>query len=132
MGKSALAAAIWVAWAMQAICAGYNNLNVGIDYLNQGRDADAIIWLDKALAAADMVPDQVAVARMDRGIAYINSGEPQKAIADFTAALVLRPGDFKLLSDRSFAYVAAKQPELALADIATLQARKPDNLSLSL
>jgi lipoprotein NlpI len=116
---------------MPAICAGYDNLNVGIDYLNQGRDADAITWLDKALAAADLVPDQVAVARMDRGIAYTNSGEPQKAIADFTAALAIRPGDFILLSDRSFAYVATNQPDKALADIATLQTSKPANVGLS-
>jgi lipoprotein NlpI len=131
MGKSALAAAVWAASAMPAICAGYNNLNVGIDYLNQGRNVDAITWLDKALAAGDLVPDQIAVARMDRGIAYTNSGEPEKAIADFTAALAIRPGDFMLLSDRSFAYVSANQPEKALADIATLQADKPANIGLS-
>lgn len=131
MQKPALAAVLWAASAIPAICAGYNNLNVGIDYLNQGRDADAITWLDKALVAGDLVPDQIAVAHMDRGIAYTNSGEPEKAIADFTAALAIRPGDFMLLSDRSFAYVSANQPNKALADIATLQASKPANIGLS-
>jgi lipoprotein NlpI len=113
----AIAALLLAGWAGSASADGFSSLNVGISYLNRERYADAIIWLDKAITAKDLNPDQMHVAYMDRGKAYVQLNRPQEAVADFTAALAIRPDDLDVLLDRSFAYVDAGQPEKAAEDI---------------
>lgn len=97
---------------------GFGMLNVGIDYLNQQRYADAVTWLDKAIAAGDLNSDQMHVAYLDRGEAHAQLNHADAAAADFTAALALRPDDPEAQLQRSLAYVAAGQAEKAAADIA--------------
>lgn len=106
---------------------GYDFLNVGIDYYNQERYADAVIWLDKAIAAGDLVPDQQHVALVDRGVSHAALGHNDPAIADFTAALAIQPDEMLVLANRSFAYVAAGQPDKALEDLSLLQKKKPND-----
>jgi tetratricopeptide (TPR) repeat protein len=121
MRKIAIAALLLAGWAGSASADGFSFLNVGIDYYNQERYADAVTWLDKAIAAGDLNPDQIHVAYLDRGLAYIQLNRPVDAVADFTAVLANRPNDLTVHIERSFAYVDAGQLEKAADDIATAQ-----------
>jgi tetratricopeptide (TPR) repeat protein len=118
MKKIAIAAVLVAGWAGPALADGYSFLNVGIDYLNQQRYADAVTWLDKAIAAGDLIPDQMHVAHLDRARALAELDRPAESAAAFTAALAIRPDDLGARIGRSFAYVAAAQPENAADDIA--------------
>jgi len=107
---------------------GYANLNVGIGYYNQELYDQAIIWLGKAIDAADLLPDQLHVAHLDRGNAFLMTDAPEKAAADYTAALAIRPQDDMSLEARALAYVAMGDHEKADADLAAFQAKKPDDI----
>lgn len=128
-----------IAWAMLAtvLCApcvwaaGYPLLNIGVDYFNQERFADAVGWLDKAIAAGDLTQDQLAVAHFDRGLALVQTGAPDKAVDDFSAALAIRPNDIQIAVSRAFSYVTIHQPEKALSDLNQLQSSRPDNQVLN-
>jgi tetratricopeptide (TPR) repeat protein len=121
MKKIAIAALLLAGWAGSASADGFSFLNVGIDYLNQQRYADAVTWLDKAITAGDLNPDQMHVAYLDRGNAHAQLNRPEEAAADFTAALVMRPNDLGIQIERSFVYVAAGQLEKAGDDMAAAQ-----------
>jgi lipoprotein NlpI len=121
MKKIAIATLLLAAWAGSASADGFSFLNVGIDYLNQERYADAVIWLDKAIGAGDLNPDQKHVAYFDRGQAHVQLDRPEDAAADFTAALAIRPNGLNVLIERSLAYVDAGQPGKAADDMAAAQ-----------
>jgi tetratricopeptide (TPR) repeat protein len=118
MKKNAIAVLLLAGWAGSASADGYSFLNAGIDYLNQQRYGDAVTWLDKAIAAGDLAPDQMHLAYLDRGQAHFQLNQPQEAAADFTAALAIRPNDLGVQIERSFAYVNAGQFEKATAEMA--------------
>lgn len=128
MRKIILAAAMLAASFTAAIGAGYDLLNVGIDYFNQERYADAIVWLDKAIAAGDLIPDQMRVAYADRGLAHASQHEFESAISDYTAALALKPNDGFIARQRGLLYMAAGQYQNAVGDLAAAHLRYPDDL----
>jgi lipoprotein NlpI len=132
MKKIVLAMLTLAVGAAPAVGAGYNLLNVGIDFFNQERYTEAITWLDKAIAAGDLSPDQLHVAHMDRGIAYSQTDQPEKAITDFDAAIAIRPDDALTIENRAFAYVAADHPDKALLDLVALKKSAPDNVSFDI
>lgn len=121
MKKTVTAMLALAVGAAPAVGSGYSLLNAGIDYFNQERYADAITWFDKAIAAGDLTPDQLHVAHMDRGIAYSQTDQPDKAITDFDAAIAIRPDDVLTIENRAFAYIAAGQPDKALLNLSALQ-----------
>ena len=121
MKKIAIAVLLLAGWAGSASADGFSFLNVGIDYLNQQRYADAVTWLDKAIAAGDLNPDQMHLAYLDRGQARAQLNRPQEAVADFTAALAIRPNDVGAQIQRSFAYLDAGQLEKSADDMAAPQ-----------
>jgi tetratricopeptide (TPR) repeat protein len=104
-------------WAGSASADGFSSLNVGIDYLNQRRFDDAVTWLNKAIAAKDLNPDQMHLAYVDLGQAHAQLKQPQVAVEDFTAALAIRPDDLSAQVERSFAYLAAGQSQRAMDDM---------------
>ena len=61
---SLLAALLLASGVSPAAAAGFSDLNVGISLFNDGRYGDAIAYFDKAIAAGDLVPDQMHVARL--------------------------------------------------------------------
>ena len=121
MKKIAIAGLLLVGWAGSALADGFSFLNVGIDYLNQQRYADAVTWLDKAIAAAGLTPDQMHLAYLDRGRAHVQLNQLQEAAADFTQALAIRPNDLGAQLERSFVYAGAGQADKAADDIAASQ-----------
>jgi lipoprotein NlpI len=115
-------ASFHIAWA-----AGYDLLNVGIQYANDEAWDNAIVWLNKALAAGDLLPDQVRAAHYNLAKSYSGAGKDGAAIPEYTAALAQTPDDIQLLTERAAAYMADGQSERAIADLEIAHAKRPKN-----
>lgn len=125
-----LAALLLAGSTMSAGAASYDDLNAGISYFNQEQYDSAIIWFDKAINAGDLIPDQVRIAYLDRGAAYAAKGDLQKAIADYTAAIAVKPEDINAYQLRVNAYLALNDLEKSLADYITLQKLRPKDFHI--
>jgi lipoprotein NlpI len=123
MKKVILAALLAGAGTTPVHAGGYTFLNIGINLLNQDRYADSIPWFDKALAAGDLLPDQIHVARLDRGMARAETGDYAKAAGDFTAALAMRPDATRALMLLAYAHIGAGENDKAIAEIAQLKTK---------
>jgi lipoprotein NlpI len=126
----------WVAMILAALgtpagAASYNDLNIAISYFNDGARDSAISWFDRAIAAGDLNPDLTRVAHFDRGRALLSRGDSATAIADFTAALAVSPGDVRILEDRAHAYLNAGQLENAAGDFKAVRLRNPNDKPLA-
>lgn len=128
MRRPAIAVLLLFGASTPVWAAGYAYLNVGIGYYNQERYDDAIAWLGKAIDAGDLLPDQLHVAHLDRGNAFLMTDAPEKAAAEFSAALTIRPQDDMSLEARALAYVAMGDHAKASADLATFQTKKPEDI----
>jgi len=132
MRRILLALSMFAASIGAAGGAGYDALNVGIQYANDQAWDNALIWLDKAISAGDLLPDQVRAAHYNKAIAFARSGRPTEAIPEYTAALELTPDDVQLLVDRALAHLAAGQSERAVADLRIAHDKKPKNARINL
>jgi lipoprotein NlpI len=130
MKKITLAALLLAVSVRAAVCAGYDALNVGIQYANDQAWDNAILWLGKALDSGDLLPDQVRAAHYNRARALAASGKPGAAIPDFNDALALTPDDIQILTERAFAYVADGHGDQALADLRTVHEKRPKNIRI--
>jgi tetratricopeptide (TPR) repeat protein len=121
----ALVVLVAAASAGPALGASYDELNLGIQLLNQGAPDQAIPHFDQAIAAGDLIPDLTAVAHLDRAYAYKNLDQPVKAVDDFTAYLSYAPDDLRVRFERSLAYGNAGDAPKAMADIAAVKEKFP-------
>jgi len=130
MKKITLAALLFAVSVQAAVCAGYDALNIGIQYANDGAWDNAIQWLGKAIDTGDLLPDQIRAAHYNRARAYDASGKPSEAIAEYSTALTLTPDDIRILSDRAFAYVTTGQGEKAIADFQIAHQKRPKSAKI--
>jgi tetratricopeptide (TPR) repeat protein len=112
-----LAGAIVLAMAGTCRASGYQEFNFGIAALNRDDAAETVKRLTSALATPDLAPSFKAVAYLDRGKAYLTSGNTDAAIADFSAALNVRPNYIDAYIERAVAYRTKRQYDLAIADL---------------
>jgi tetratricopeptide (TPR) repeat protein len=77
-------------------------------------------------AAASGVPTS-ADEYVNRGNLYLNGRKYDQAIADFTAALKLDPGNEWALADRAITYVWKHEMDRAKSDLVAAAAKNPDN-----
>lgn len=70
--------------------------------------------------------DALAIAYFNRGNAYDDNGDHDGAIADYTAALKLKPDYSDGYFNRAFAYEAKKDYAKAIADYTRVIALTPD------
>lgn len=131
MRKIILAAAMLAASFTTAVGAGYDFLNVGIQYANDEAWDNAILWLDKAINAGDLLPDQIRAAHYNKAKAYTASGRPGAAIPDFNAALAFTPDDVQILTERAFAHVADGHGDQALVDLLKVHEKRPKNIRIN-
>ncbi len=68
-----------------------------------------------------------AIAYNNRGIAYQEKGEVDRAIADFTTAIKFNPNDAEAYNNRSTAYVYKGDYDRAIADYRKALAIDPSN-----
>jgi lipoprotein NlpI len=132
MKKIAFAALLLAGTTAPCFGAGYDDLNAGISYFEQGQYDNAIIWLDKALADGDMIPDHRRIAHVDKGLAHSAKGDMGQAIADFTAAITANPDHVLAYRLRSSAYLASNDAEKALADLDKLRLMRPSDNAVAI
>src|ERR1700744_4828706 len=70
-----------------------SDVNAAINAMRNGAYDQAIPLLDNAISSGNLSKDQSATAYFDRGVAYLNKGQSDNAIADFTQSIALRPKD---------------------------------------
>jgi len=80
----------------------------------------------EVVATAQLTPDILPGALIDRGLAYLRHDRTDAAIADFDAALALKPDDAEALNDRGFAHDAKHEPDLAITDFDAAIKLRPD------
>lgn len=75
-----------------------------------------------------LYPERSFVAYANRAEAYLDAGDPDRAIADYTTALRIRPGDVNYHADRGAAYFVAGDFENAIKDIDTALTINPGHV----
>ena len=130
MFKVVLAVACLVLSAASLRAGNLDDLAAAKAAVEVGNGAEAIRLFTQALAAGGLSPADQAAARKGRGNEYIvksmiadnfDRGDEarslrENAIADFTAALALKPGDASFNIARGQAYHFNRQYDLAIAD----------------
>lgn len=125
MKRVVLAALMVAVTGGTAFGRSYDDLNAGIQLGNLGQWNDAVLSLDKALAANDLVPNLQFIAHYDRARAHLYLGQYDLALADYSASLTIRPGEAQVLIDRSVIYLNLGKLEQAASDLDSVIAAHP-------
>ena len=75
-----------------------------------------------------LYPERSFVAYANRAEAYLDAGDPEQAIADYSIALKIRPGDVNYYADRGAAYFVAGDYKNAKKDLDTALSINPDHV----
>ena len=76
-----------------------------------------------------LYPERSFAAYANRAEAYLEAGDPNSAIADYTTALKIRPGEVNYHANRGGAYLVAGDMENAIKDIDTALSINPDHVN---
>lgn len=128
MKKTAIAALLLAMTTAPGICASYNEVNAGISYLNQDQHDEAIVWFSKALAAGDLSADLKHLAHLDRGMAYFAKKDMPLALADYAAAIAIKPDSIIAHRARISVYAALNENEKVLDEYAALLKIRPRDI----
>jgi len=93
---------------------------------NEAVDAAARIAGCDIIIAADPPPDALAIALMNRGVGYAQSGELQRALDDLNAALTTAPGMLAALYNRGNVQLDLGRPEAAIRDFTAVIEGEPE------
>src|SRR5262249_26099460 len=80
----------------------------------------------RAIESGDLTKRNLAVTYSNRGTAYYDKGDFERAIADFDKSLELYPGNIDALMNRAMAYGMAGDHDRAIADFDAVIAREPE------
>lgn len=80
------------------------DIRAGNQAFADGRIEQAVVAFSRAIDAGGLDPDSLALAHNNRGVAYSELGDFDRAIADYERALQLRPGDPKSLRNLRIAH----------------------------
>lgn len=126
--------AAWVvvatlAWAVvptfggAALAQGLDDVRTGNEAFRQGDYAAAVTAYTDAIRSGELVGEALAITYNNRGVAYGEAGDFEAAIADYSQALALRPGDATTIRNLRVAHVrrgevlfASGSYDAALAD----------------
>jgi len=103
-------------------------LNEGLTFLEMNKPAEAIDCFTQAIKFA---PDFAAL-RISRGDAFRRLGKVQQAVADYKAALTLRPNDDETLKKASLCLLELNQASQAMALCRDILKIHPDMLTAKL
>jgi tetratricopeptide (TPR) repeat protein len=110
--------AFFLLFAMSAAHAsGYDDFSRGISASNRQADDQAISLFASALAAGDLNPSLQPVAYFYRGRVYLHQRDCDRALADFSAALRLKPDYPEALLGHADANVCANNLRSAIVDV---------------
>lgn len=105
-----------------------SGLNEGLTFLEINRPTEAIDCFTQAITLA---PD-LAALRISRGDAFRSLGKVQEAVADYRAALTLRPNDDETLKKASLCLLELNQASQAMELCRDIQRIHPDMLMAKL
>lgn len=125
MRRSLFAICLFALSAGAALASGYSELNLGITYHAHGDWDATILHLTAALNAPDLPAPYRSAAYLDRGDAYFQKNQIDKAIADYSASLTADPDYLQAFVERGVAYARQGKVDLAIADFTALIARRP-------
>lgn len=93
---------------------------------NSHTSADIISGCTVIINAGQETPRHLAMAYTYRGAAFGNQGESEKAIADYSQAILLSPTDPIAFFDRGVEYGGAGKFDLSISDFTHAIELKPD------
>lgn len=88
-----------------ALAAGLDEVQAGNDAFGAGRYEAAVEAFTRGILAGDLDPEALAIAFNNRGVAYGELGDFDRAIADYAKALELQPGDSTALKNLRIAHI---------------------------
>ncbi|PWT90626.1 MAG: hypothetical protein C5B56_05125 [Proteobacteria bacterium] len=91
-------------------------LRAGLAARNRGDPGSAIHYYSQAIETGQLPPPQLAIVLNGRGVAYDLIGDPDKAIADFDAAIRLQPSYAEAHTNRGLARVKKSEYDKAIED----------------
>ncbi len=117
--------ALWEDVAVRAPANWRAHSNLAAEYAKQGRDADALVALDRSLALA---PGEVR-SLYNRANARRRLGDSSGAEADYRRALALDPSHAEARNNLAMLLQRRGDLEAALRELEALVARKPEHAS---
>jgi len=81
-----------------------DDFDQGVKSLNVGDADKAIYFFSTAIREGDMSRENIARAYNNRAVAYFKKGLHDRAVADYTMALAMRPQDDTIAQNRAIAY----------------------------
>ena len=99
-----------------AMANGYDDARAGVTELSNGNNAEAIRLLTRALDSGQIANGDLGAAHFDRGLAWADSGEYDKAIADYNDAIRFNPHLVDAYHSRGVAWVKKGEYDKAIAD----------------
>ena len=117
-----LVAAVSTAAALPARADGVSDVRTGNAAYGDGRYEAAVDAFTRAILAGDLEPSALAVTFNNRGVAYSELGDYDRAIADYGEALALAPGDATTIRNLRIAHIRRAAAAARLGDRAAAQA----------
>lgn len=110
------------------------DIRAGNQAFADGRPEQAVVAFTRAIEGGSLDPDSLALAHNNRGVAYSELGDFDRAIADYERALQLRPGDPKSVRNlriahtrRGLAAARAGEVDRALGDLTRAIELEPEH-----
>ena len=120
-----LATAICLTAALSASIAradSYGDVRTGNAAFGDGRYEAAVDAFTRAILAGDLPPEALAITFNNRGVAYSELGDFERAISDCNQALGLAPGDATAIRNLRIAHLRRDAAAARLGDRAAAQA----------
>ena len=120
-----LATAICLTAALSASIAradSYGDVRTGNAAFGDGRYEAAVDAFTRAILAGDLPPEALAITFNNRGVAYSELGDFDRAISDCSQALGLAPGDATAIRNLRIAHLRRAAAAARLGDRAAAQA----------
>ena len=117
-----LVAAVSIVAALPARADGVSDVRTGNAAYGDGRYEAAVDAFTRAILAGELEPSALAVTFNNRGVAYSELGDYDRAIADYGEALALAPGDATTIRNLRIAHIRRAAAAARLGDRAAAQA----------
>lgn len=103
---------------------GYENFRRGLEATRQGSTESAIAHYSRAIDSEDWLEKHLAFSR--RGDAHYSLGNLDAALADYSAAIRLKPDDTGAMLRRALIYETKAMPDHAISDYRRVTELDPD------